>query len=104
MLPLAHGALTNGAEKKAGPRIARTAALGAGDVFWLALIAALFICWAMSPSAHQSLDLTGDSPGCAFAGKAGVVCSASATQRVISESNSCVSLGKAGRYCSAPTK
>jgi hypothetical protein len=105
-LPLrqAQGAMANGAEKKAGPRLGKTAALAAGDVFWPALIAALFICWAMSASTHQSLGLTGESPGCRLVGKAGVVCSASGPQKVISEGNSCISLGKAGRYCSAPTK
>ncbi len=59
----------------------KTAALAAGDIVWLALIAALFICWVMSPSTHQSLGLTGESPGCRFAGKAGVVCFASAPGR-----------------------
>ena len=82
----------------------KTAALAAGDVFWLALIAALFICWAMSLSTLQSPGLSGESPGCKFVGKAGVVCSASGPQQVSSEGDSCVSLGKAGRYCSVPTK
>jgi hypothetical protein len=105
-LPLrqAAGGRANGVEKRAGPRLVKTAALAAGDVFWLALIAALFICWAMSPSAHQSLGLTGESPGCRFAGKVGVVCCGSGPQGVSSEGDSCVSLGKAGRSCSAPTK
>jgi hypothetical protein len=103
-LPLrrTQGVTANGAKKKAGPRFVKTAALAAGDVFWLALIAALFICWAMSPSTLQSSGLSGESPGCKFVGKAGVVCSASGPQKVISEGNSCISLGKAGRYCSAP--
>jgi hypothetical protein len=105
-LPLrqTQGATANGPEKKAGPRFVKTAALAAGDVFWLALIAALFICWAMSLSTLQSPGLSGESPGCKFVGKAGVVCSASGPQQVSSEGDSCVSLGKAGRYCSAPTK
>jgi hypothetical protein len=70
-LPLrqAPGGRANGAEKRAGPRLVKTAALATGDVFWLALIAALFICWAMSPSTRQSLGLTGESPGCRFAGR-----------------------------------
>ena len=105
-LPLrqARAAMANGAEKKAGPRFVKTAALAAGDVVWLTLIAALFICWAMSPSAHQLLGLTGEFPGCRFAGKAGVACFASAPQRFASERDSCISLGRAGRSCSAPTK
>jgi hypothetical protein len=105
-LPLrqTQGATANGPEKKAGPRFVKTAALAAGDVFWLALIAALFICWAMSLSTLQSPGLSGESPGCKFVGKAGVVCSASGPQQASSEGDSCVSLGKAGRYCSVPTK
>jgi hypothetical protein len=105
-LPLrqTQGASANGAEKKAGLRFVKTAALAAGDVFWPALIAALFICWAMSPSTLQSPGLNGESPGCKFVGKAGVVCSASGPQKVKNEGNSCISLGKAGRYCPVPTK
>ena len=87
-LPQAQGATANGAEKKPGPRFVKTAALVAGDVFWLALIAALFICWAMSPSTLQLPGLSGESPGCKFVGKAGVVCSASRPQKVISDGNS----------------
>jgi hypothetical protein len=81
-LPLrqAAGGRANGAEKRAGPRLVKTAALAAGDVFWLALIAALFICWPVSPSTLQSPSLSGESPGCKFVGKAGVVCSARGPQ------------------------
>jgi hypothetical protein len=59
------------------------------------------VSWAMSPSANQSRGLTGSSPGCAFTGKAGVICngSASAAQQVITENDSCISFGKGGRYC-----
>ena len=107
-LPLrsAHNAVASGAASSAGLRLPRTVAIGAVEALWLALIAALFVGWAsVSPSAYQSRDLTGSSPGCAFAGKAGVVCngSASAARRASSESDSCVSLGRAGRYC-PPTK
>ena len=106
-LPLrsAHNAVASGAASSAGLRLPRTVAIGAVEALWLALIAALFVGWAMSPSAYQSRGLTGSSPGCAFAGKAGVVCdgSASAARRASGESDSCVSLGRAGRYC-PPTK
>jgi hypothetical protein len=49
--------------------------------------------------------LTGSSSACAFRGKAGVICSgsASAAQPVITESDSCISFGRGGRYC-PPTK
>jgi hypothetical protein len=106
-LPLrsAHNAVASGAASSAGLRLPRTVAIGAVEALWLALIAALFVVWAMSPGAYQSRGLTGSYPGCAFAGKAGVVCngSASAARRASSESDSCVSLGRAGRYC-PPTK
>jgi hypothetical protein len=106
-LPLrsAHNAVASGAAGGARLRLPRTVAIGALEALWLALIAALFVGWAMSPGAYQSRGLTGSSPGCAFAGKAGVVCngSASAARRAASESDSCVSLGRAGRYC-PPTK
>jgi hypothetical protein len=94
-----------GAERNTGPRAARTVAIGAAEAFWLALIAALFVSWAMSPGANQSRGLTGASPGCTFRGKAGIICSgsASAAQQVITENDSCISFGKGGRYC-PPTK
>ena len=101
-LRLAHGAHANGAERITEPRVAATVAIGAAEAFWLALIAALFVVWAMSPSANQSRGLTGSSPGCMFRGKAGVVCvgSAGAAQQTITESDSCISSGGGGRYCS----
>jgi hypothetical protein len=73
---------------------------------WLALIAALFVSWAMSPSANQSRGLTGSSPGCAFTGKAGVICngSASAAQQVITENDSCILFGKAGDTVRRPNR
>jgi hypothetical protein len=60
---------------RSGPRgtldgAPRGLAIGSAEAFWLALIAALFVSWAMSPSANQSRGLTGSSPGCAFTGKA----------------------------------
>ena len=102
-LPLrsAHNAVASGAASSAGLRLPRTVAIGAVEALWLALIAALFVGWTMSPGAYQSRELNGFAPGCAFAGKAGVVCdgSASAARRTIVESDSCVSLGRAGRSC-----
>ena len=106
-LPLrsAHNAVASGAASSAGLRLPRTVAIGAVEALWLALIAALFVGWTMSPGAYQSRELNGFAPGCAFAGKAGVVCdsSASAARRASSASDSCVSFGRAGRYC-PPTK
>ena len=101
-LPLRHsqGAMANGAEKEAGPRLVKTAGLVAACLL-AGADCSLFICWAMSPSTHQSLGLTGESPGCRFAGKADVVCFANGPQLVSSQGDPCVSLGKAGRYCSA---
>jgi hypothetical protein len=100
-LRMARGADAIGAERSTRPRAARTVAIGSAEAFWLALIAVLFVSWAMSPSANQSRGLTGSSPGCAFRGKAGVICngSASAAQQVITENDSCISFGKGGRYC-----
>jgi hypothetical protein len=100
-LRVARGADAIGAERSTRPRAARTVAIGSAEAFWLALIAVLFVSWAMSPSANQSRGLTGSSPGCAFTGKAGVICngSAKAAQQVISENDSCISFGKGGRYC-----
>src|SRR5271169_3032572 len=102
-LRMARGADAIGAERNTGPRAARTVAIGSAEAFWLALIAALFVSWAMSPSANQSRGLTGSSPGCAFTGKAGVICSgsASAAQPIVTENDSCISFGKGGRYLPA---
>ena len=104
-LRLARGANANGAERITEPRVAGTVAIGAAEAFWLTLISALFVVWAMSPSANQSRGLTGSSPGCEFMGKAGVICesSASAAQQIITESDLCISFGRGGRYC-PPTK
>jgi len=71
-LRMARGTDAIGAERSTEPRAARTVAIG--SAFWLALIAALFVSWAMSPSANQSRGLTGSSSDCAFTGKAGVIC------------------------------
>jgi hypothetical protein len=100
-LRMARGADAIRAERNTGSRVARTVAIGSAEALWLALIAALFVSWAMSPSANQSRGLTGSSSGCAFRGKAGVICrgSASAAQQVITESDSCISFGRGGRYC-----
>ena len=104
-LRLTPGAHAIGVEGNTRPRAARTVAIGSAEAFWLAVIAALFVSWAMSPSANQSRGLTGSSPGCAFTGKAGVICngSASAAHQVITENDSCISFDKGGRYC-PPTK
>ena len=104
-LRMARGADAIGVERNTRPRAARTVTIDSAEAFWLALIAALFVSWAMSPSANQSRGLTGSSSGCAFRGKAGVICSgsASAAQQVITESDSCISFGRGGRHC-PPTK
>jgi hypothetical protein len=102
---LAHGAHANGAERITEPHVAGTVAIGAVEAFWLMLIAALFVVWAVSPNANQSRGLTGSSPGCLFMGKAGVICvgSAGAAQQPSTESRSCISFGRGGRYC-PPTR
>jgi hypothetical protein len=74
------------------------------EAFWLALLAAAFALWAVSPNAGRSDGETGVSPGCAFAGKAGIVCDASAAspRREPAPDRSaapCVSFGKGGRLC-----
>jgi hypothetical protein len=99
-LRLAHRAHANGAKRIIGPRVAGTVAIGAAVAFWLALIAALFVTWAMPPSV-----LTGSSPGCVFMGKGGIICngSASSAQEITSESDSCTGFGRNGHYC-PPTK
>jgi hypothetical protein len=104
-LRLAPRAHAIGAEGIAGLRVARTVAIGAAEALWLALIAALFFAWAMSPSARQSRELTGASPGCEFMGKAGLTCdaSASAAQTNATEGDSCNTSGRGWRYC-PPTK
>jgi hypothetical protein len=104
-LRLAHGPDANGAGRNAESRVARRVAIGAPEVFWLALIAAL-VAWLASPSANPSHALTGSSPGCLFVGKGGVICNGSATvaQKIAPESaDPCLSFGKGGRYC-PPTK
>ena len=55
---------TPGAHAIGVERVAGTVAIGAAEAFWLAQIAALFVAWAMSPSANQTRGLT------AFRGKA----------------------------------
>ena len=45
---MARGADAIGAERNTGPRAARTVAIGSAEAFWLALIAALFVSWAVS--------------------------------------------------------
>jgi hypothetical protein len=99
-LRLAPRAYANGAERIAGLRAARTVAIGAAEALWLALIAALFFAWAMSPNANQSRGLTGASPGCVFMGKAGLTCdaSASAAQKT-TDADSCSASGRGWRYC-----
>jgi hypothetical protein len=82
-------------------RAARTVTIRAAEACWPALIGALFVSWAMSPSANQRRDLTGSPLGCVFRGKAGVICSgsASAAQQVRTESDSCINFGRGGHYC-----
>jgi Zn-dependent protease with chaperone function len=96
---LALGAHANRAERLIQLRVARTVAIGAAEALWLALIAALFVVWAMSPSAKQSRELTGDSPGCLFMGKAGLMCDASASAAQRTEGGSCNVSGRGWRYC-----
>jgi hypothetical protein len=102
-LPLrfAHGRDANGAHRNAQLRVARRAAIGAAEPFWLALIAAL-VAWAVSQGTNPSRSLTGSSSGCLFVGKGGVICngSVSAAQKMTTENaDPCLSLGKGGRYC-----
>ena len=82
-------------------RVARGAAFGAGESFWMSLIAVL-IAWSVSPSANRSHRLTGSSWGCVFVGKGGVIWNRSATaaQKIASESvDACLSFGRGGHYC-----
>ncbi len=102
-LPLrfVHGPDANGAERNAELRVARRAAIGPAEAFWLALIAAL-VAWGVSPGASPSRGLTSSSPGCLFVGKGGLICNASATaaQKVaVENADPCLSLGKGARYC-----
>jgi hypothetical protein len=100
-LRLAHGVHAIGSKRNPGPRAARRAAIGAAEVFWLALIAAL-VAWLVSLSPNQSRGLTGSSPGCLFVGKGGVICDSSATaaQKIAAETaDSCLSFGRGGRSC-----
>ena len=100
-LRLAHGADANGRKRNPGSRAARSAAIGAAEVFWLALIAAL-VAWLVSLSPNQLRGLTGSSPGCLFVGKGGVICDSSATaaQKMATENaDPCLSFGRGGRYC-----
>jgi hypothetical protein len=52
-LRLAHAPDANGADRNAEPCVARRAAIGAAEAFWLALIAAV-VAWVVSPSANSS--------------------------------------------------
>jgi hypothetical protein len=89
----------NGADRSTELRVARKAAIGAAEAFWLALIVALF-AWAVSPSANPSRGSTGSSLGCVFVGKGGVICNGSAAQKIPTEdADPCLNLGRGGRYC-----
>lgn len=99
-LRLVDDADANGADWNAETRVARKAAIGAAETFWLTLIAAL-VAWAVSPGANPSRGSTGSSPRCVF-GKGGVICNASAigAQKMAMENaDPCLSLGKGVRYC-----
>jgi hypothetical protein len=100
-LRLVDGADANGADRNVELRVARKAAIGAAEAFWLALIAAL-VAWAVSPSANPSRGSTGASLGCLFVGKGGVICNGSptASRKMAAENaDTCLSLGRGGRYC-----
>ena len=100
-LRLAHGPDANGADRNAEPCVARIAAIGAAEAFWLALIAAL-VAWVVSPSANPSGDPTASSRGCVSVGKGGMICddSTTAARKVATENaDPCLSLGRGGRYC-----
>ena len=95
------GADANGTDRNTEPRVARRAAIGAAEAFWLALIAAL-VAWAVSPSANPSRGSTGSSLGCVFVGKGGMICddSTTAARKLATENaDPCLSLGRGGRYC-----
>jgi hypothetical protein len=98
---LAYGFYANDADRNAEMRVASGTAIGAAEIFWLSLIAAL-VAWAVSPSANPSRRLTGSSPGCVFVGKGGVICNRSATaaQKIATENvDPCLSFGRGGRCC-----
>ena len=98
-LRLAHGANAIHLKRNSGPRAARRGAIGAAEVFWLTLIAAL-VAWLVSLSPNHRL--TGSSPGCLFVGKAGVICDSSTTaahEMARESADTCLSLGRGGRYC-----
>ena len=100
-LRLVDGADANGADRNTELRVARKAAIGAAEAFWLTLIAAL-VAWAVSPSANPSRGSTGASLGCLFVGKGGVICSGStaAAQKIpTKDADPCLSLGKGECYC-----
>jgi hypothetical protein len=100
-LPLrfVNGPHANGADRNTEPRVARKAAIGAAEAFWLALIVALF-AWAVSPSANRSRGSTGSFLGCVFVGKGGVICNGSAAQKISTDdADPCLNLGRGGRYC-----
>ena len=100
-LRLVDGADANGADRNTELRVARKAAIGAAEAFWLTLIAAL-VAWAVSPSANPSGGPTASSPGCVSVGKGGVICDGSTTaaRKVATENaDTCLSLGRGGRYC-----
>ena len=101
-LRLAHGPDANDSGRDTEPHVARRAAIGAAEAFWLALIAAL-VALAAAPGAIPSRGLTGSSPGGLFVGKGGVICNGSATaaaKNIASENaDRCLSLGKGGRLC-----
>ena len=100
-LRLAHGPDANGADRNAESRVARRAAIGAAEAFWLALIAAL-VAWVVSPSTNRSGDAAMSSPSCVPVGKGGMICdgSAPAPRKAATENaDRCFSLGRGGRYC-----
>jgi hypothetical protein len=99
-LRLAHGPDANGDHRNAESRVARRAAIGAAEAFWLALIAA-FVGWMVSPSANRSGGLTGSSSGCMSVGKGGLICDGSTRARKVAaeDADACLSLGRGGRYC-----
>ena len=99
-LRLARGARAGGHVRDRGPRGSRGFAIGA-EPFWLALLASLFVAWAVSPSANQADRWAGAAPGCLF-GKGGVVCNGAAEtagRQAAGESAEapCVSFGTGGR-------
>jgi hypothetical protein len=99
-LRLAQGADANGSYRNTEPRTAGRAAFGAAEAIWWALIAGLVALAAAG--ANPSRGLTGSSPGCLFAGKAGVICNGSAiaaVQTAAENAERCLSFGNGGRFC-----